>query len=59
MSSAAVTRPPGQRKRTFNVAWPKVFRPPVIAATVTTPVGVAGSSDLIRPLYSMSAPSVA
>lgn len=44
------------RKRTFNVARPKIFRPPDFAATMTTPVRVAGSSDLIRPLYSMSAP---
>jgi hypothetical protein len=49
----------GQRKRTSNVARPKIFRPPDFAATMTTPVRVAGSSDLIRPLYSMSAPSVA
>jgi hypothetical protein len=49
----------GQRKRTFNVARPKIFRPPHFAATMTTPVRVAGSIDLIRPLYSMSAPSVA
>jgi hypothetical protein len=58
-STAAVTGPPGQRKRMFNVARPKIFRPPDFAATMTTPVRVAGSSDLIRPLYSMSAPSVA
>jgi hypothetical protein len=51
--------PPGQRKRTFNVARPKIFRPPDFAATMTTPVRVAGSSDLIRPLNSMSVPSVA
>lgn len=49
----------GQRKRTFNVARPKIFRPPDFAATMTTPVRVAGSSDLMRPLYSMSAPLVA
>ena len=48
-----------QRKRTSNVARPKILRPSDFAATTTTPVRVAGSSDLIRPLNSMSAPSVA
>ena len=43
----------------FNVARPKIFRPSDFAATMTTPVRVSGSSDLIRPLYSMSAPSAA
>ena len=48
-----------QRKRTSNVARPKIFRPADFAATITTPERVAGSNDLIRPLNSMSAPSVA
>src|SRR5882757_3676003 len=48
-----------QRKQTFNVARPKIFRSPDFAATITTPLRVAGSSDLIRPLNSMSAPSAA
>src|SRR6476620_5231766 len=56
---AASPGPPGQRKRTFNVARPKIFRPADFAPTTTTPVRVSGSSDLIRPLNSMSAPSVA
>ena len=51
--------PPAQRKRTFNVARPKILRPSDFAPTRTTPVRVAGSSDLIRPLNSMSAPSSA
>src|SRR6185436_2694461 len=50
---------PSQRKRMFSVARPKIFRPSDFAATMTTPERVAGSSDLIRPLNSMSAPSVA
>src|ERR1700761_522241 len=49
----------GQRKRTFNVARPKIFRPPDFAPTMTTPLRVAGSNDLIFPLNSMSAPSAA
>ena len=49
----------GQRKRTSNVARPKIFLPSDFAPTMTTPVRVSGSSDLIRPLNSMSAPSVA
>ena len=48
-----------QRKRTFKLARPKIFRPPDFAATMTAPERVAGSSDLTRPLNSMSAPSVA
>ena len=50
---------PGQRKRTVNVARPKIFRPLDFAATMTTPVRVSGSKDLTRPLNSMSAPSLA
>src|SRR5436309_9735138 len=46
-----------QRKRTFNVARPKILRPSDLAPTMTTPVRVAASSDLIRPLNSMSQPS--
>ena len=49
----------GQRKRTFNVARPKILRPSDFAPTMTTPVRVSGSSDLIRPLNSMSAPPAA
>ena len=49
----------GQRKRTFIVANPKIFLPSDFAPTMTTPVRVAGSKLLIRPLNSMSAPSVA
>lgn len=48
-----------QRKRTFTVAKPKIFRPSDFAAMMTTPLRVAGSSDLIRPLNSISQPSAA
>lgn len=48
-----------QLKRTFIVARPKIFRPSDFAATMTTPLRVVGSNDLIRPLNSMSAPSLA
>ena len=51
--------PQGQRKRTFNVARPKIFRPLDFAPTRMTPVRVSGSNDLTRPLNSMSAPSLA
>lgn len=48
-----------QRKRMFNVARPKIFRPLDLAATRMTPERVSGSKDLIRPVNSMSAPSAA
>jgi hypothetical protein len=51
--------PSAQRKRTSNVARPKILRPPDFAPMTTTPVRVAGFSDLIRPLNSMSAPAAA
>src|SRR5215212_8441984 len=54
-----VLTPSAQRKRTSTVAKPKIFRPADFAATSTTPVRVVGSSDLTRPLNSMSAPSAA
>ncbi len=40
-----------------SVARPKIFLPADFAVTMTTPVRVSGSSDLIRPPNSMSAPS--
>jgi hypothetical protein len=48
-----------QRNRTSNVAIPKIFLPADFAETMTTPLRVAGSRDLIRPLNSMSVPSAA
>lgn len=48
-----------QRKRTFIVARPKIFLPCDFAATAMTPERAAGSSDLMSPLNSMSAPSLA
>ncbi len=54
-----LTAPSRQRKRTFSDAKPKIFRPPDFAPTRTTPVRVAGSSDLILPLNSISQPSLA
>ena len=42
-----------------SVASPKILRPSDFAPTMTTPLRVSGSSDLIRPLNSMSQPSVA
>ena len=46
-----------QRKRISIVARPKIFLPADLAPTMITPLRVAGSRDLIRPLNSMSAPS--
>ena len=48
-----------QRKRTTNVAMPKIFLPLDFAATITTPERVSGSNDLILPVNSISQPSLA
>lgn len=50
---------PVQRKRTSNVARPKILRPSDFAPTTTTPVRVSGFNDLTRPLNSMSVPAAA
>src|SRR3984885_13596895 len=51
--------PAAQRKRTPNVAMPKIFLPLDFAATITTPERVSRSNDLTLPVNSISQPSLA
>src|SRR5690606_20217851 len=50
---------PGQDNWTVAVARPKILRPPDLATMAITAVRVSGSTDLILPVNSTSAGSVA